>query len=399
MIKRIILEELEAFIEGTGDKYLQRSKGIPDAGEEFDNRYQAHLKSQESNPSMGELVKKFDSINYVEQGGKWVRIPIKVNVYKNPKSMDKFSTRVRAISDEQGDLYVADIMGDFTHYALGENIFGGNVYEIQKYVTWYWDQQDNAFSLASVSESAFYKLMKGDYSENFYDRFWNGIKKLKEKNPNYKFEEVDDKIADIKEGTGDRYAASKFGIPDTGKEFEDRWQQQVKTKGRDDQNGELITQLPGYEGGSNIYKNPKSLKRFDPDVRAISDVEGNLYVAQLDGNWYHRAITDALYDVGINLRDPYDVRENITWHRIWNTDDLALSISFMDAWNKVMADYATRMHYDAGPTTEQADMIRRMTEVNDKNPTLRLIPYYWTDISMKNVSPQEVDARAELVGK
>jgi hypothetical protein len=290
-------------------------------------------------------------------------------------------------------------MGDFTHQDLGRELFDDTVYDIQKYVTWYYYSKEKTFALASVSESAFYQLMSGRYSENIYDRFWNGIKNLKKKNPDFAFEEIDDHAADLQnEGTGDKYAA-QFGVPDTGKEFEDKWQQKVKTQRRDDINGELVAQMPDYDGGSNIYKNPRSLKNFDRDVRAISDIDGNLYVAQLDLGFYHNQMASALNDNNIRLGDPYDVRKNITWHRIGVTDDLGLSISFMDAYNKVMADYATRKHYNAEPTAEQIDMIRRMQLVNQKNPTLRLIPYYWSEIVKKNVSPEDLAARVRLVGK
>jgi hypothetical protein len=36
-----------------------------------------------------------------------------------------------------------------------------------------------------------------------------------------------------------------------------------------------------------VYKNPKSIIAFDPEVRAISDSDGNLYVVDDSYNWIH----------------------------------------------------------------------------------------------------------------
>lgn len=36
-----------------------------------------------------------------------------------------------------------------------------------------------------------------------------------------------------------------------------------------------------------VYKNPKSIIAFDPEVRAISDSEGSLYVVDDSNNWIH----------------------------------------------------------------------------------------------------------------
>ena len=319
--EEIVKQEIDNFVEGTGDKYAQKVSGIPDAGEMFDNQYQAHLKSQKQDPSMGEWVLRFDSVQYVKQHGKWVEILVKVNVFKNPKSMNGFPTKVRGISDENGDMYVADVMGDFTHSELGSRIFSGmydDIYKIQKYVTWYYDKRDAAFSLASVSESAFHRLIGGMYSENIYDRFWNGIRKLKEKNPGYKLEEVDDKLPELKEGVGDKYVEKKFHIPDEETEFEKQWQGELQKN----------VEKPFKSNGKlDVYKNPSSLKHFDNSVRAIADENGDLYVAQQDLPFSHAELAQFIGLVK-EYRDYWFMVEKLpALHRRGNTNTFGLSDS------------------------------------------------------------------------
>jgi hypothetical protein len=54
-----------------------------------------------------------------------------------------------------------------------------------------------------------------------------------------------------------------------------------------------------------IYLNPKSVAKFGTNVRAIGDIQGNLYVPQRDGNFIHWDIADALK---IDLYSPETVR-------------------------------------------------------------------------------------------
>jgi len=123
-----------------------------------------------------------------------------------------------------------------------------------------------------------------------------------------------DNIIGLLEGVGDAYAEKKFGIPNKGDEFENRWQQHQKTQQRSAENGELAGQvtsdgggITGYEEGEdfkvNIYKNPKSLKNFEDFVRAVGDDQGNVYVAQINGSFYHENIEEemGLWGTGIKM--------------------------------------------------------------------------------------------------
>jgi len=51
-----------------------------------------------------------------------------------------------------------------------------------------------------------------------------------------------------------------------------------------------------------VFLNPKSLKYFGKNTRAVADNQGNIYVAQKDGDFIHYEIAKA---VGIAPSDPY----------------------------------------------------------------------------------------------
>lgn len=370
--------------EGVGDKYAQTKFNIPDPGEEFQAKYQQHLKSKERDSSMGELVKEFDTEKLIQQNKEYTQIPVKARIFKNPKSLDKFEKDVRAISTESGDLYVADINGLFTHTEMGNMLFNERPYEIQKYVTWYRHGESNNFILASVSKTMYEKLMKGEYPTHFYERFWKGINKLKQDNPNFKFLGVG---KNIKEGVGDVYAQQKFGIPDPEDEFEKEYQRYQKTQTQKDINGELMGQIqsPFEKNYGNVYKNPISLENFEPEVRAISDELGNVYVAQLDFPGYHDLIAKAVKEFS---GSPYDSWQNMTWHRIGDSNMFGMSISFIEYYKAQLAD-----------PEKKRKMFNRIKLINKNNPTLVFMPFYWDYLQKEEVPRETLDRFLDAFGK
>lgn len=64
-----------------------------------------------------------------------------------------------------------------------------------------------------------------------------------------------------------------------------------------------------------IYKNPKTLENFDRYVRAVGDYDGNLYVAQKNGDFIHADIMKAL-----NLKDDENKLRILRLIRIANKD-------------------------------------------------------------------------------
>lgn len=192
-----------------------------------------------------------------------------------------------------------------------------------------------------------------------------------------------EEIKALIEGTGDVYAANKWGITDPGKEFEDQWQRQQKTDQRDDINGELVGSIQYTRGSGpnarntkcNIYKNPKDLKNFEPEVRAVSDYDGNLYVAQLDGPFYHSGIAQGIEGEN-SVYDAYDRDYNITWHRIGSTNKLCYSISF-----KAFAD--SHRDFLDNDLIEPALRVR-FEKLRKVNPTLTFEEKYCGDLGQDN---------------
>jgi len=175
------------------------------------------------------------------------------------------------------------------------------------------------------------------------------------------------------EGTGDVYAANKWGIEDKGTEFEKKYQQHLKTQKKDDINGELVgTIRMGKYNQSNIYKNPKDLRNFEPEVRAVSDRDGNIFVAQLDGPFYHQSIANGIEVEDDWMEDAYSRLHNITWHRIGSTNGFCYSISF-----KNFADDNREFMDDDKPSPA---LRVRYEKLKSKNPTLTFEDKYCGDL-------------------
>jgi len=69
---------------------------------------------------------------------------------------------------------------------------------------------------------------------------------------------------------------------------------------------------------TDIYKNPKSLEYFDNNVRAIGDIDGNLFVAQSNSDFTHQELGEAIdIDVWNN--------EILRLNRVGNSEVFALA--------------------------------------------------------------------------
>jgi len=90
------------------------------------------------------------------------------------------------------------------------------------------------------------------------------------------------------EGVADKYAAKKWFFEDPDKDFEFKYQNQSNVE-------EPIAYVKDDKKKSiAIFKNPKTLKTFEADVRAIGTVDGDLYVAQQDYYFFHWSMSNAL---------------------------------------------------------------------------------------------------------
>jgi hypothetical protein len=85
----------------------------------------------------------------------------------------------------------------------------------------------------------------------------------------------------------------------------------------DDDTGPVDTKL------SRVFINPPSLEKFEPDVRAISDEEGNLFVAETDGRFYHTNLEHTVLGSG-----RYKGYNFIQWYRVNNTNEFRLANSY-----------------------------------------------------------------------
>jgi len=129
------------------------------------------------------------------------------------------------------------------------------------------------------------------------------------------------KLAD--EGVGDKYAERKFNIPD---DQELNYQRQTASAVQTPEMGKLAGYIKNYGTGrvdinEPIFVNPQNLSKFEPDVRAVTDKNGNLYVALNDGNFTHGQFSDA-----VKVPSVYYLN-TLTWHRVGSTNKFTLADS------------------------------------------------------------------------
>jgi len=105
-------------------------------------------------------------------------------IYKNPKSLYEFGSKVRAIADKQGNLYVAKDDGQFFHGTMGRALGFGEIYDdkrIEKYPLLQRIGSTNDFGLSDTTNSYI-------QNERINPRkVLNILKLTKNKNPQYGF--------------------------------------------------------------------------------------------------------------------------------------------------------------------------------------------------------------------
>lgn len=167
------------------------------------------------------------------------------------------------------------------------------------------------------------------------------------------------------EGVGDKYAEKAFGIKTKFSDFEQIYNQSLVTQ------KELpIAQILGRFDKTYIFKNPKSLKEFDSEVRAIGDIDGNLYVCLNNINVVHLAMSKALFG-----HDTYnDIDNFIFLHRVKKTNIFGLSDStdcFID----------TDMVVTQEEYLENTKKIKTIiNNIKRKNPQYKIIDIYYEHI-------------------
>jgi hypothetical protein len=216
-------------------------------------------------------------------------------VFKNPRILDNVSPDVRAIGDEQGNLYVSQ-QDDMTHSEMAEEmgLDDYKYYYRDKFVSLFRINNTNSFGLNTLT----FDYMNLDHISR--EKVLEILSKIRQNNPQYKFyvrlydpensDEDNNLLEQTSESLADRYAERQFNISDPNKE------QDVQAKGALQKD---LEKPYGYAGNmayngrdvSNariaVYKNPLSLENFDANVRAIGCISGNLYVAQKNGMLMH----------------------------------------------------------------------------------------------------------------
>ncbi len=130
-------------------------------------------------------------------------------------------------------------------------------------------------------------------------------------------------IKRFNEGVADEYAKKRFNIENPDEDFEYNYQNYIAKIPpveyvADDYNKEKLTA---------IYKNPKNLRNFEPNVRAIGTLGGDLYVAQRDSSFYHRSMGEQLKLVEDGEKI-YDLNDKFVFcYRLRNKPAFAIGIS------------------------------------------------------------------------
>ena len=312
--------------EGVGDKYAEKKFNIPDSDKEFEKDFKSYKQN--------EIEKPFGYVDL--SNGK------RVEVYKNPKSLNNFDDDVRAIGDVRGNLYVAVKNNGFLHGHMAKNIgLGSTLHDIyvkpSEFVLLHRIDNTNDFGFADSTSNQYYVPSTNKPLSYYKNAINNILKNIKAKNPSFKFypkyftsyEPVDP----IEEGVGDKYAEKKFNIPNEEDKFERVYQSELQ-KNMENPFGTILSKI-SYDDKllSNIpvYKNPKSLAKFDRSVRGIIDSNGNLYLSFIDGNFNHGYMAKEIGFAKNDTRIYDEPKSYVLVLRIGTTNSFGLSDSSDDA--------------------------------------------------------------------
>ena len=191
------------------------------------------------------------------------------------------------------------------------------------------------------------------------------------------------------EGVADTYG-EKFGLPNPAKDMERKAVQGIKNlppepeaKPNADPKGEFIGTVQMFEKQTDVYANPKNLSEFEKDVRAVSTIDGDLFLLQFNVSLYHSKIIYAVihsHEEGRTdfevFNDAYNLRYNITWHRINTTDDFGYSISTVD---NLKSQPELRSYVE-----------KNLDATRAKNPQFNFIPMYWEKLKREGYDVKDI---------
>ena len=176
---------------------------------------------------------------------------------------------------------------------------------------------------------------------------------------------------EIGEGVGDKYAEKKFGIPDAGREFEDKIQRHRLVIDGEEPFG-YVSGFIDWNGNPSpervpVYKNPKSLIKFDYEVRAISDNQGNLYVALVNESFNHGEMAAHIGLVGGDDTIYDRITDYLLLNRVKDKDVFGFADSSEEEYNQSNED--------------RKRVIELLSLVGRRNPQFKFIPKYYEQIT------------------
>ena len=163
-------------------------------------------------------------------------------------------------------------------------------------------------------------------------------------------------------------------------EFENQYQQHLKDTNTDVINGELTGQVESSPSSSkskqdvNVYKNPINLKNFEADVRAVCDDQGNVYVAQLNGDFFHE---DLIYLTKARA---------IEFYRVGNSNMFGVSGTFIRKIRNLGLMDAYENPHDIPPK-----YIEVLKKLNDRNPDMKFSYLLQPELYGGKFGAQEID--------
>lgn len=75
-----------------------------------------------------------------------------------------------------------------------------------------------------------------------------------------------------------------------------------------------------------LYKNPKSIKRFGPNIKAILDLDGNIYMEDIPEDWLHKDMAEKLKAAGkLPYSGNFYDQQFVTLMRIGSTNEFGIT--------------------------------------------------------------------------
>ena len=182
----------------------------------------------------------------------------------------------------------------------------------------------------------------------------------------------------VVDGVADKYAEKEFNIPNPNKTMNS------KAIANMDKIDPPMGKLIGRVVDSPVFLNPHTLKDFEPEIRALSDKNNNLFVAQANGYFAHYELGVIIQRAGFNIgKGAYDDAVNITWLRVKNSN----IFGFADSMESYFEDN----------TINYENVVRRTNELQSEHKEFKFIPKVYWEIKKNSIVNEDGDVVADIV--